>query len=305
MSAARKLFPEKNRYGVFAFGIGTEVVAGRERSRTTLNVFVNYKHSQPKFAVPVISVRSAGRRVIVRPNVVATGRAPRAHAGVAPPFSGLYPGAPIRTGIEHGGVACFIGSDDQITHFLTAGHLFAPDTAALNPGDGAQVIAAARPTPTKEIKVGTLAVNLLDTDGVDAAAVALTDAGRSLIVSDGPTLVDVVSESAVFDRTGTVFRPLTHDFSQTSQTSKGPVDALLSAGPRGSYWVRGAVGTQNVIIDVGDSGSVLCSGDKNEFALGISVGDFQAQSIFEQIGRVLRLLRPTLGNDLDLISTPK
>jgi hypothetical protein len=297
MKAARKLFATSNPYGVFAFGVGRHTTEGRERANATLNVFVKYKDSRPRHRVPTISFRSGSRRLVVIPNVIATGRLPRSHSSGPAPFSGLYPGAVIRTGNEYGGVACVLGRGEQATHLLTAGHLFSPGSI------GARVVAARINGAPKQV-VGTLVVNLLDSKGVDAAAVELTNAGRDLLgaSSGGPRLADVVGEDAVYDRPSVAFRPTTHDYSIRTQTLAAPTDALLSAGPRGNYWVRGVAATHGAILDEGDSGSVLCTGDSNEFALGICVGDYHTQSVFEPVARALRLLEPSLGS-LDLVNT--
>jgi hypothetical protein len=290
MAAARELFPARNRFGVFAFGIGPRVSEGRARSDFALNVFVTYKHPRPKHVVPSLTVRSAGRRLVVTPNVIATGRSPRAHAGPAP-FNGLYAGSPIRTGSEYGGVACFLGADSTATHLLTAGHLFSPSAA------GATVYAARNAT-SSPIVIGRLVLNLLDSPGIDAAVVELTDAGKALLAQsqDGPSLQDVVGEDVVWNRPVCAFRSATHDFSNEAQTAPAATDAYLSATPRGSYWVRGVVATQGSIIEPGDSGSILCSGASNEFALGICLGDYQAQSVFEPISRALNALPAPLSN---------
>lgn len=297
MKAARRLFPADNRYGVFAFGVGHRTTQGRERASYALNVFVPYKTPTPKHSVPQIEFRSGSRRVVAPLNVVATARRPICHSSGPAPFTGLHPGAVIRTGNEYGGVACVLGQGSQATHLLTAGHLFSPGKV------GAQVIAAQSNGAPKQI-IGKLVVNLLDTQGVDAAAVELTSAGQGLLAasSGGPRLADVVGEDAVYDRPGVAFRPTTHDYSIRTQTLPAPTDAFLSAGPRGNYWVRDAVATPGAILGEGDSGSVLCTGSSNEFALGICVGDYHAQSVFEPVGRALRLLQPSLGA-LDLINT--
>jgi hypothetical protein len=290
MEAARRLFRTSNRFGVFAFGIGPRVVAGRAGREMTLNVYVAHKHRRPRAPVPSIRVTSGSRHFVVEPNVIATGMRPRASSNGGAPFDGLYAGAPIRTGNQRGGVACFVGSGGEATHFLTAGHLFLPGAV------GARVTAARSANATPAV-VGRLAVNLLDSDGVDAAAVELTDAGRSMMEtsSGGPPLEDMVGEASVWQQSVCAFRPMTHDFSRTAQTGQGPVDALLEASQRGVFWVRDVVGTDGTITVLGDSGSILCAGAANEFALGICSGEYHAQSVFEPVARVLRLLAPTLG----------
>ncbi len=295
MEAARSVFGDRNPYGVFAFGMGHRIRNGQPMKTVTLNAYVAYKHADPSNPIPLIEVRTA-RTFSVVPNVIASGRRPRAASGGdAPPFSGLYAGAPIRVDGPpqgFGGVACFLGHGGQASHFLTAGHLFPPDAL------GAPV-SAALDDGTPPTVVGTLAANLLDGGGtVDAAAVALADDGLAMMRAshDGPVLTSVLAAPSVFGKPCGAFRPTTHDFSRSTQTGPAPADAFLDSEPRGSYWVRGAVATDGSITDVGDSGTVLSTGASNQFALGIMVGDFQAHSIAEPLGRVIQLLAPMLGN---------
>src|SRR2546430_7813310 len=77
--AARELFPARNRHGVYAFGIGPWLRAGRSSKQHGLNVFVRRKSLRPRAPVPDLTVVVGERTWIVRPNVVATGRRPRAH----------------------------------------------------------------------------------------------------------------------------------------------------------------------------------------------------------------------------------
>jgi hypothetical protein len=300
MEAARDRFPRDNPHGVFAFGIGRRVVQGRPTEDVTLNVYVSYKHPAPARPIEPFDIAAGKRRLVVTPNVIATGRAPRALDGQPAPFSGLYPGAPIRAdgpSPGFGGVACFLGEGGSATHFVTAGHLFPPQSTGAT-------VSAAIDANTDPVVVGTLAANLLDGGDVDAAAVKLTDEGRAMMAAkqDGPKLQSVLAAPSVFNKTCRAFRPTTHDFSQTTQTAAGPTDANLHAPTRGDYSVHNAVGTNGTVTLAGDSGTILCAGTSNQFAVGVLVGEFHLQSIAEPLGRVISLLGPLLG-DIEFLPT--
>ncbi len=293
MDAAREIFPAGNPYGVFAFGVGPSVTRGHRTRTVGLNVYVAKKHAAPVVHVPVVEARIGKRVLSLRPNVVAAGRRPTASAAGDPELGGLYAGAPIRVDgrpAVFGGVACFVGAGDQPTHLLTAGHLFSPNAA------GATVSAAAAPGGTP-FAIGELAVNLLDGAAIDAAAVELNDAGRELLADgdSGPRLVDSLAEPSVWDKPVRAFRPTTNDYSRATRTTTGPLDAFLDCDARGSYWVRDIIGTDGTVTEVGDSGTVLCAGASNQFALGLCVGEYQLHSIAEPVGRVLQHLSAAIG----------
>ncbi|HTA18441.1 MAG TPA: hypothetical protein VK989_04070 [Polyangia bacterium] len=138
---------------------------------------------------------------------------------------------------------------------------------------------------------------MLDDAGIDAAAIELTDEGRALMNAShgGPPLASSLADPSVWSQPTVAFRPTARDYSRPTVTTDGPMDAYLDAEARGNYWVRGVVGTEGTITDVGDSGTALCAGDDNQYALGICVGAFQNHSVAEPIGRVLQNLQTTLG----------
>jgi hypothetical protein len=293
MEAAREVFVPGNPQGVFAFGIAPRITRGVPSRWLTLNAYVQRKQRKPQARIEPLSFRARGATYTLLPNVVGTGKTAKPTHGEEQAFDGLYPGAAIRVDGPprgYGGVACFVGSGGQATHFVTAGHLFAPDAV------GQSVFAAADPDASV-VEVGTLALNLLDTSSVDAAIVTLTDEGIELLAAStgGPALKGVLGEPSVWDTQACMYSPLTLDFSRAVFTNKGPLDAFLDAEPRGAYQVRDAVGTDGSISEQGDSGSILCAGLNNELALGICVGEFKAQSIFVPVARALRLAAPTLG----------
>lgn len=300
MDAAREAFPENNPYGVFAFGVGPRIRRGRPSPIITLNVYVRRKYSADALrqlalkAVPPLKVRERRRTVDVVPNVIAMGRLPRAMTDDHGLFSGLHAGAAIKvagTPPMFGGVACLLGDSAGPAYLVTAGHLFPPGSGPT------PVFAAASPVAEPEV-IGTLAVNLLDdTPGRDAALVELSGRGAELAVrsSGGPPLKDVLPEAVAWNQKVSAFLPNAHDYSAQTTTGPGPIDAFIEAAPRGSYWVRDVIGTEASILDEGDSGSVLCAGPAKSLAVGICVGDFQAQSVFEPMSRALQLFRTAMG----------
>jgi len=300
MDAARTHFPPGNKYGVLGFGIHRKTTAGRTSSEPALNAYVVHKHEQPKHPVPLIRVKKLG--LSVRPDVIGVGANPRSHAGFTPPFTGLYPGAAIRAQgrvVEFGGVACLLGDATGPTHLLTAGHLFASGQAQT------PVFSGRRAAPP--LVVGTLAVNLLDqpfafmTEPLDVALVALNPAGVRLAAasSDGPKLTGSVAADAAGGLEVTAFLPTAHDASRATATLAGPVEVQMDSSARGTYTVSGALGTEAVVTNSGDSGTILYNGERGDaLAVGICVGQFGAMSVFEPLARALGVLRQ--GTELEL-----
>jgi len=300
MAEARVLFPSDNPYGVFAFGVGPTIRKGHRESDVGLNVYVRRKQAAPAQPIPVVQVRLGSRSLSLQPNVVAAGSAARTSRGGDPDLGGLFPGAQIRVDgdpVVFGGVGCFVGTGPEPTHLLTAGHLFSPYAQGTT-------VSAARTTGGAPFVIGRLTVNLLESAAPDAAAVELTDEGLELLREGGggPALVDSLAEPSVWNKPVRAFRPTTNDYSRSTRTTTGPLDAYLESGARGSYWVRDAIGTDGTITEVGDSGSPLCTGASNEYAVGLCVGEYNLHSIAEPIGRVLQGLAPVLGQ-VRLIST--
>jgi len=300
MNAAAKAFPPGNRFGVFAFGIGPRVAKGRETRTTTLNVYVRHKHAKVAPPVRSLSVRVGSRRIQVRPDVIATGRLPRANDAASAIFTGVHTGAAIWAGAQSpqaGGIACLLGGDGP-THLVTAGHIFERNAK------GTPVFCASEPGGALQ-QVGTLAANLLDmqVDGmsfpIDAAAVLLTPAGQALAQQGGGAVVlkDSVPTSNVGAVASRAFLPTSNDYSRPTQTLVGPVTAHMKGGARpAAYTVTNVIGTAFAVTREGDSGTTLVSTTQPSLGLGICVGEFQMMSLFEPLERAVTFLAQALGD---------
>jgi hypothetical protein len=149
--------------------------------------------------------------------------------------------------------------------------------------------------------VGELVANFLDESDVDVAVLALTPAGTNMVVSSpGPVLTDFLAERSVWGKLTRAFLPTTNDFSREASTTDGPLDALLSAPTRGTFWVRDVIGTDGEVTNSGDSGTVLCTGASNQFAVGMCSGAFGSHSVFEPFARAIDLARQVVSPDLSL-----
>src|SRR5450432_611842 len=95
IEAARAVFVPGNRFGVHAFAIGPRIRNGRRRKTLALNVYVKRKLVQPRFPVPNVTLAVGRASWQVVPNVIATGKRPRAATGGTPHYSGLHPGAVV------------------------------------------------------------------------------------------------------------------------------------------------------------------------------------------------------------------
>lgn len=286
LDTARRVFGLRNRYGVHAYAIGPCVREGRRMPVLTLNVYVVRKQHEPRLAVPPLSIEVGRKTWHVMPNVIATGKRPRAVTGGAPRFSGLHPGAVIavRGRIPgRGAISCLLGKHGEPTHALTAGHVF-PAGA-----HGAGIFAARSPGNTPRL-AGKLVQNFLDHDGVDAALVQLSAAGVALVNERGPRLTDFVSELSCFNKLVRSFLATTNDFSREVLTEPGPMDAHLSARTRGVFLVKNVIPTDGEITNPGDSGTVLCAGPTNDLAVGVCSGELGHHSVFEPMSRVLELV---------------
>jgi hypothetical protein len=296
MRTARRVFRRGNPYGVFAFGIGPDIRGGRPRTNVVLNVYVDRKLAEPPRPVPPIRPASRSQSYTVVPNVIATGKPPRAAAGAQAPFSGLHPGAAFITGgpaPARGAIACLLGDSGTATHALTAGHVFAP-------GAGDRRALAASDAGGVPREVGQLVANFLDSDGVDVAVIQLNAQGRSMVVPVGPPLSGHLAERSVWRRSVRAYRATTGDYSRQTRTGDQPVDALLEAPLRGSFWVRDAIGTDGEVTSPGDSGTILLAGVSSELAVGTCSGGFDAQSVFEPFSRALDLVRRDVDSTLGL-----
>jgi hypothetical protein len=302
MAAAEAMFPPDNPYGVLAFGFGRKIRSGRTSRTRCLNVYVLQKHVAPERPVPPVVVESAG--LTLRPDVIGVGVPPRPHDGdaIAPPMTGLYPGAAILVRgrvSEFGGVACVLGDAGGPTHVLTAGHLFPSGQP------GVEVLGARRGGP--RVVVGNLVANLLDqpfpsmTFPIDAALVALTFDGVQIASAstEGPRIADVLDGDAMRGIAVMAFLPTSHDFSHGTTTLDGPVTVHMSAAARGTYTVRQALGTHAAVTNDGDSGTIFFNGHSDSaLVAGLCVGEFGPMSVCEPFVRALTILREGTGLQL-------
>jgi hypothetical protein len=291
MGAARALFGKRNHYGVVAFGIGPRIRRGRPSEEHALNVYVIRKEEKPRLEVPELSF-SVGRSTwTVMPNVIATGKRPRASLGGAPRYSGVHPGATITmrgTTPGRGALGCILSRGNGPTHALTAGHLFTSGSI------GSSVFAATSPAaPVRAI--GTLVANYLDSSEADAALIELNPTGVAMVNTNGPRLSDFIGFDGSFLKLVRAFLATGNDFSREVSTGDGPMDALLSAPTRGTFLSRNTIPTDGEITNSGDSGTILCTGASNQFAVGLCSGALGAHSVFVPFSRALELAGNTVG----------
>ena len=80
------------------------------------------------------------------------------------------------------------------------------------------------------------------------------------------------------------------DYSRETTTADGPADVFLSAATRGVFRVTETIATEGELTNAGDSGSVLCSGASNQFALGLCAGAMGAHSFFVPLDPIMARL---------------
>lgn len=300
MRAAARLFPPRNRYGVVAYGIRKPRSRGLAARTYGLTVYVLRKRRAPTHAAPSFVVTHAGRRLRVVPDIIGTGAAPRASAGDGTPFTGLHAGAAIEISEtrELASVACLLGSDDGPEYLLTAGHVF---------GGGAadrESVFASPDASEPSFCVGHLVANLLDRrdqkrvglDGpIDAALVELTGEGVALANATPArfSVGGVMKASSADQSDAQIFSWASGDFSPDATVTSLPTAVHFSSAARGFYTVDGVLGTDPCITEAGDSGTALLSADAERLLIGVCVGAYRVQSIFEPIQRVLLTLRTT------------
>jgi hypothetical protein len=296
MAKARETFGARNRFGVRAYGIGPRVCGGHATHQTVLNVYVMRKLSAPQHPVPELTLMLGKHRVSIIPNVIATGRRSRADLGTRLPYSGVHAGAVISTAGRRAGraaIGCLLTNDDAPTHLLTAGHLFGPGQR------GSLVFAASGPSAPLR-RIGRLSLNLLDDSGTDAALIELNAAGRQLVCERGPHLRDYLTLRDVWGRQARAFLASGGDYSRETTTAAGPTDVFLSAPTRGVFRVTETIATEGELTNAGDSGTVLCSGASNQFALGLCAGAMGAHSFFVPLDPIMARLHREVDAGLSL-----
>lgn len=307
LRAARRAFPAANPYGVLGFGISRVRRRGRRLTHTSLTIYVEKKLARPERPVPPLVFTDAGKRVRLAPDVRATGRQALAHAAVATRFTGLHPGAPIKVGIEWGGVGCLLTVDGTPTHLLTCGHLFESDAqgTAVFAGDGPQAT-----------QIGRLVANLLDDSTLarsdlafpmDAALVELTPQGTDLASSTASRLpVGGIRESGLFGLDVQAFLATANDFSEVTTTGAGAVDFPgMNSEVRGLYPVQHVLKTNGALTQPGDSGTILLTTESPRRAVGTCIGAVgTAMSLFEPFSRSIPSLAEATSLPLDIWTSP-
>lgn len=301
MARAKELFPPNNPYGVFSFGIGDKLVEGVPRGYRTLVVHVRRKLQDPANPIPKIEIEVGGRKLLVTPDVIATGAEPRTHPGVGVMFSGLHSGAPIVAGAgtvaEAGGVGCLLTTGGKRpTHLITAGHLFYPGSPQPPP------VFAGVPGSTTPVECGRLLVNLLDETAraefqIDAALVELSD---TKLIDQGPppgapSLTDV--ESVVQGQSYSVqaYRPTANSPSRVVSAQLLPNVIHLPAAPRPGFLVlEDVLQTSMPITQRGDSGTILFTASAPRRAVGSCVGRLGTSALFEPVSRSLQLFQRSI-----------
>lgn len=300
MAQARETFGARNRYGVRAYGIGPRVRKGHAKPEAVLNVYVVRKLAEPKHPVPALTVTHGKRTLSITPNVIATGRRSRADFGARLPYSGVHVGAVISTFGPRAGraaVGCVLGIGDEPTHVLSAGHLFTP-------GQHGRAVHAASEASAPLRRIGRLSLNLLDDSDTDAALIELTDAGKQLLRERGPKLSDYLALRDVWGRQARAFLASSGDYSRETTTATGPTDVFLSAPTRGVFRVTETIATEGELTNAGDSGTVLCSGASNQFALGLCAGAMGAHSFFVPLDPIMARLHREVDKGLAVFEAP-
>jgi hypothetical protein len=312
MRAAARRFSPGNRYGVVAYGIRGRRRRGRRDGTLGLVVYVVRKRERPRSPVPSFHVQVAGRALRIVPDVVGTGEMPRLAATEDAPFTGLHAGAAIKVGDdspELGAVGCLLtGGGGQPTHLVTAGHLFEGAGA-----DGDPTYAAAS-DDDDVICVGNLVANLLDEGDrrrvgldrcVDVALVKLTDDGAQLATATRApcSIGGVLSSGAANGRSGQIFSWIAGDFSPEGAISSLPTVVHFGESARGAFSVSDVLTLEPRVTDAGNSGTALLSADADRQAIGVCVGAYRIDSVFEPLDRALAALRSKFG-PLDIWNNP-
>jgi len=294
IDVARTIFVPGNRFGVHAFTIGPRIRNGRRRKAMALNVYVKRKLYEPRWPVPNLTFAVGRTSWQIVPNVIATGKRPRAATGGAPHYTGLHPGAvmTVRGSTPgRGAITCLLTTGGDPTHALTAGHVF--PAGAL----GASIFAAASPT-ARVRAVGKVVANFLDDSAADGALVELNKAGVALVTSVGPALSDFLPERSVWGKLTRAFLATTNDFTREVATEGQPGEAHLWSPTRGVFTVHKVIQTDGEVTFEGDSGTVLCSGATNAIAVGLCSGGTGAHSVFEPFSRIINLAQQRVPGNL-------
>jgi hypothetical protein len=288
MAAAEKQFPPANQHGVFAFGIGETITDGLPGP---LGLVVHVERKEHRPAARVRALRAAGLTVV--PDVIGAGRRALAREVSEPVFTGLHPGAAIVTGAARpqvGAIACVLARGDRPAFLVTAGHLFPPRAR------GMPVACAPADWDGPPEPIGTLQRNLLDEDeaeapAIDAALIELNREGAALVKRTRCTwtLGPILKLEGIDGTPSQAFRWRGGQFTLPRPASTLP-RTVHFRGPVRDFTVRGVVSTAPGTTADGDAGTILAEASARRRAIGVCVGEFAHESIFEPLDKVMRAL---------------
>ncbi|WP_147444832.1 hypothetical protein [Corallococcus sp. CA053C] len=303
MAAARELFPQGNRFGVVAFGVGRRRVRGEPSREWTLTVYVRRKHERPEYPVPPLTFRVRSGWYSIAPDIIATGTLPRSGQSTLPEFEGLRIGATVNAvapggTLRAGGVSSLLTSagSQEPQWLLTAGHLF-------ERGAWTTRVFAAPPEGKPQV-VGHPRLNLLEpsTGGLplDAALVELTPAGRALAKKTPPLRAAGVALDSWTNTEVRMLRPTANAWAST-RTEASLFDVHFPESAFGPVSLAGLIATTSAITLDGDSGGALLTAGDVPKVLGSCSGALQpSHSFFQPLAPVLERLEQSLGVRLHL-----
>lgn len=298
MKAARALFPQGNRFGVLAYGVGRRRVHGEPGNETTLTVYVRRKLERPEHPIPALIFRDKRTWSSIQPDIVAVGALPRASFSTIPEFEGLRIGATVNAvapsgALWAGGVSALLTSagSNAPRWLLTAGHLF-------EQGARETRVYAALPEEKPEV-VGHPILNLLEASGrappLDAALVELTDAGKALARKTKQLATTGVALSGWTDADARMLRPTTNAWAST-RTEASLFDVHFPGSAFGPISLRGLIATESPITIDGDSGAALLTPGASRRVLGSCCGALpSAHSFFQPLAPVIERIERDMG----------
>ncbi|RKH67290.1 hypothetical protein [Corallococcus llansteffanensis] len=303
MATARELFPQGNRFGVVAYGVGRRRVQGEPSREWTLSVYVRRKHERPEYPVPPLTFRVRGGWYSIVPDVIATGALPRSGQSALPEFEGLRIGATVNAvapggTLRAGGVASLLTSagSQEPRWLLTAGHLFERNAWTTR-------VFAALPEGKPQV-VGHPRLNLLEPSNgwpaLDAALVELTPAGQALAKKTPPLKAAGVAQDGWTGTEVRMRRPTSNAWIST-RTEASLFDVHFPESAFGPVSLAGLIATTSAITLDGDSGGALLTPGPAPKVLGSCSGALQpSHSFFQPLAPVLERLQQELGVQLHL-----
>lgn len=302
---ARRRFGPGNRYGVLGVAIDWPRRSGRWGDGKAVVAYVRTKQEAPLHPVPDVEVDVADRVLRFQPDVVGLGQRPRAHPSTAPPvWSGLHPGAAIAVGsgaglVTRGGVSCLLAAGGEPRWLLTAGHLLPADPS---PSPDGRWRLYAAPLGGAPREVGVCVGSLLDDPGADtprdAAIFQLHPAGQAIVRVVDPRVFGAAADVSHPVR-AQVLRSTTAEFSPPVLARPLLAELTFHARYRPAYRVSRPLETEWAVTIPGDSGAPLAAVEGRSL-LGLTVGGFAEQSIFEPLSEVIARLSARMNVNLEL-----